>query len=101
MFDGRWRGAVDRSTRPVGRALHRRGITADVLTATGLISATATAVLVASGHLHLAIISAVFFHASICFCTAVASPLDGVVAASASAATVTVVMRMVLAWKNA
>jgi CDP-diacylglycerol--glycerol-3-phosphate 3-phosphatidyltransferase len=56
MFDGRWRDAVDRSTGPVGAALHRRGITADVLTATGLISATATAALVASGHLHIAII---------------------------------------------
>ena len=43
MFDGRWRDAVDRSTGPVGSALHRRGITADVLTATGLVSATATA----------------------------------------------------------
>ena len=56
MFDGRWRTAVDRTTGPVGETLHRHGITADVLTATGLVSATATAVLVASGHLHLAII---------------------------------------------
>ena len=56
MFDGRWRAAVDRTTGPVGETLHRHGITADVLTATGLVSATATAVLVASGHLHLAII---------------------------------------------
>src|ERR1700728_4138671 len=56
MFDGRWRDAVDRSTRPVGAALHRRGITADVLTATGLVSATGTAVEVATGHLHIAII---------------------------------------------
>ena len=40
MFDGRWRAAVDRSTGPVGTALHRRGVTADVLTATGLLSAT-------------------------------------------------------------
>jgi CDP-diacylglycerol--glycerol-3-phosphate 3-phosphatidyltransferase len=56
MFDGRWRSAVDRTTGPVGEALHRRGITADVLTATGLVSATITAVLVASGHLHLAIV---------------------------------------------
>ncbi len=56
MFDGRWRAAVDRSTGPVGEALHRRGVTADVLTATGLLSATATAVAVATGHLHLAII---------------------------------------------
>ncbi len=56
MFDGRWRHAVDRSTGPVGQALHRHGVTADVLTATGLASATVTAVLVATGHLHLAII---------------------------------------------
>jgi CDP-diacylglycerol---glycerol-3-phosphate 3-phosphatidyltransferase len=56
MFDGRWRSAVDRTTGPVGEALHRRGITADVLTATGLISATITALLVATGHLHLAVV---------------------------------------------
>src|SRR5665213_30307 len=56
MFDGRWRGAVDRSTGPVGQKLQRMGVTADMLTATGLISATATAVAVATGHLHLAII---------------------------------------------
>jgi CDP-diacylglycerol---glycerol-3-phosphate 3-phosphatidyltransferase len=56
MFDGRWRTAVDRTTGPVGQTLHRHGITADVLTATGLVSASATAVLVGSGHFHLAIV---------------------------------------------
>ena len=56
MFDGRWRTAVDRTTGPVGQTLHRHGITADVLTATGLVSASATAVLVASGHFYLAIV---------------------------------------------
>src|SRR5271165_7123418 len=55
MFDGHWRQAVDRSTGPVGRALVRLGVTADVLTATGLVSAVATAVAVATGHLHLAV----------------------------------------------
>jgi CDP-diacylglycerol--glycerol-3-phosphate 3-phosphatidyltransferase len=55
MFDGRWRQAVDRTTQPVGQALQRHGVTADVLTATGLVSATATAVAVGTGHLHLAI----------------------------------------------
>ncbi len=55
MFDGRWRGAVDRRTGPVGQRLHRYGVTADLLTATGLVSATATAVAVGTGHLHLAI----------------------------------------------
>src|SRR5271167_5211932 len=56
MFDGRWRDTVDRGTGPVGRRLQQVGISADVLTATGLISATATAVAVGTGHLHLAIV---------------------------------------------
>jgi CDP-diacylglycerol--glycerol-3-phosphate 3-phosphatidyltransferase len=55
MFDGRWRDAVDRGTGPVGRRLQRFGITADMLTATGLISATATAVAVGTGHFLLAL----------------------------------------------
>jgi CDP-diacylglycerol--glycerol-3-phosphate 3-phosphatidyltransferase len=80
MFDGRWRDAVDRSTGPVGAALHRRGITADVLTATGLVSATGTAVLVASGHLHLAIITLIL--------TGLHDLLDGPVAKAAGTASV-------------
>jgi CDP-diacylglycerol--glycerol-3-phosphate 3-phosphatidyltransferase len=56
MFDGRWRDTVDRGTGPVGRRLQRLGVTADMLTATGLVSAAATAVAVGSGHLHLAIV---------------------------------------------
>jgi CDP-diacylglycerol--glycerol-3-phosphate 3-phosphatidyltransferase len=80
MFDGRWRDAVDRSTGPVGAALHRRGITADVLTATGLISATATAAAVASGHLHIAIIFLIL--------TGLHDLLDGPVAKAAGTASV-------------
>jgi CDP-diacylglycerol---glycerol-3-phosphate 3-phosphatidyltransferase len=80
MFDGRWRDAVDRSTGPVGAALHRRGITADVLTATGLVSATATAALVASGHLHLAIIFLIL--------TGLHDLLDGPVAKAAGTASI-------------
>jgi len=56
MFDGRWRGAVDAKTAPVGSWLQRHGITADVLTATGLISAAATAVAVAFGAFYLAVV---------------------------------------------
>jgi len=55
MFDGRWRKAVDRSTRPVGKRLVRLGVTADVLTASGLVFAVATAVAVGSGHLLLGV----------------------------------------------
>jgi CDP-diacylglycerol---glycerol-3-phosphate 3-phosphatidyltransferase len=80
MFDGRWRDAVDRSTRPVGAALHRRGITADVLTATGLISATGTAVAVATGHMHIAIILLIL--------TGLHDLLDGPVAKAAGTASV-------------
>jgi CDP-diacylglycerol--glycerol-3-phosphate 3-phosphatidyltransferase len=56
MFDGRFRKAVDKRTEPVGRALQRAGITADVLTATGLISASATAIAIAVGMFPLAIV---------------------------------------------
>ena len=55
MFDGRWRDTVDRGTGPVGRSLQQLGVSADVLTATGLISAAATAIAIGTGHLHLAI----------------------------------------------
>ena len=80
MFDGRWRTAVDRTTSPVGEALHRHGITADVLTATGLVSATATAVLVATGHLHWAIVMLIV--------TGMHDLLDGPVAKAAGTASV-------------
>ncbi len=80
MFDGRWREAVDRSTGPVGAALQRHGVTADVLTATGLLTATATAVVVASGHLHWAILLLTL--------TGVHDLLDGPVAKAAGTASV-------------
>ena len=51
MFDGRWRHAVDRTTKPVGTALVRVGITADVLTIFGLTMSVVTALVVGSGHL--------------------------------------------------
>ena len=80
MFDGRWRNGVDRTTSPIGQALHRHGITADVLTATGLLSATGTAVLVATGHLHWAVIMLII--------TGLHDLLDGPVAKAAGTASV-------------
>jgi CDP-diacylglycerol--glycerol-3-phosphate 3-phosphatidyltransferase len=56
MFDGRWRDTVDRGTGPVGRRLQQVGISADVLTATGLVSAGITALSVATGHFLLALV---------------------------------------------
>jgi CDP-diacylglycerol---glycerol-3-phosphate 3-phosphatidyltransferase len=55
VFDGHWRQSVDRATGPVGRQLVRWGVTADVLTASGLAFAVATAVVVATGHLLIGI----------------------------------------------
>jgi CDP-diacylglycerol--glycerol-3-phosphate 3-phosphatidyltransferase len=56
MLDGRWRHAVDRTTQPVGSALVRIGVSADVLTFVGLVMAGATAVVVATGHFVWAIV---------------------------------------------
>jgi len=56
MFDGRWRHAVDRTTKPVGTVLVRVGITADVLTIFGLVMSVVTAFAVGSGHFVLGII---------------------------------------------
>ncbi|MGH9100079.1 MAG: CDP-alcohol phosphatidyltransferase family protein [Acidimicrobiales bacterium] len=55
MFDGHWRQGVDRFTGPVGRRLVRLGVTADILTTSGLVFAVATAVVVATGHLLIGI----------------------------------------------
>jgi CDP-diacylglycerol---glycerol-3-phosphate 3-phosphatidyltransferase len=78
MFDGRWRDAVDRGTAPVGSALQRHGVTADVLTATGLLSALATAIAVATGHLHIAVVLLIL--------TGLHDLLDGPVAKAAGTA---------------
>jgi len=51
MFDGRWRDAVDRTTKPVGTTLVRIGVNADVLTIFGLAMSVVTAFVVGSGHL--------------------------------------------------
>ena len=80
MFDGRWRDTVDRGTGPVGRQLQRFGVTADMLTATGLVSAAATAVAVATGHLHVAIVLLIL--------TGLHDLLDGPVAKAAGTASV-------------
>jgi len=54
MLDGRWRAKAERRLDPIGRALHRIGISANVLTAAGLVIAALTAVAIGSDHLLLA-----------------------------------------------
>jgi CDP-diacylglycerol---glycerol-3-phosphate 3-phosphatidyltransferase len=55
MFDGRFRQTVDRGTKPIGVALQRAGISADMLTATGVLCAAGAAVAIATGWFGLAI----------------------------------------------
>jgi CDP-diacylglycerol--glycerol-3-phosphate 3-phosphatidyltransferase len=56
VFDGRWRTTVEQGVKPVGSALRRTGISADHLTATGLVMAGATAVAIGSGHLFVGLV---------------------------------------------
>ena len=80
MLDGRWRHAVDRTTKPVGVALVRAHVTADVLTVVGLVMAAVTALVVASGHLVLGIV--------MLFPTGLPDLFDGPVAKAAGTASV-------------
>ena len=51
MFDGRWRGGVDRTTKPVGALLVNIGVKADYLTVFGVVMSAVMAVVVGTGHL--------------------------------------------------
>jgi CDP-diacylglycerol--glycerol-3-phosphate 3-phosphatidyltransferase len=51
LFDGRFRATVESGVRPIGSRIVRTGVSADHLTATGLVLAAACAVTLASGHL--------------------------------------------------
>ena len=75
MFDGHWRGRVERAVDPVGIALHRMGITANVLTVAGAVLAGAAAVAIGSGRLRLGFVLVV--------AAAVPDLLDGAVAKAA------------------
>jgi CDP-diacylglycerol--glycerol-3-phosphate 3-phosphatidyltransferase len=51
MFDGHWRTNIEKGLKPVGANLRRTGITADHLTATGVVIAGAAALAIANGAL--------------------------------------------------
>lgn len=80
MFDGRFRHAVDRSTSPVGRALVRLRVTANVLTVLGLCMSVVTAVLVGRGDFAWGIVAMV--------ATGASDLLDGPVAKASGTASV-------------
>jgi CDP-diacylglycerol---glycerol-3-phosphate 3-phosphatidyltransferase len=80
MFDGHWREAVDRSTKPVGETLVRIGVTADVLTVFGLAMSVVTAFVVGTGHFVVGI--------AMLFATGLPDLFDGPVAKAAGTASV-------------
>jgi CDP-diacylglycerol--glycerol-3-phosphate 3-phosphatidyltransferase len=72
MFDGRWRKPLDEGLRPVGAALRRSGISADLVTGVGVAMAGLCAVAIGSGHFRLALLLLAL--------TGVPDALDGAVA---------------------
>jgi CDP-diacylglycerol---glycerol-3-phosphate 3-phosphatidyltransferase len=78
VFDGRWRTGVERGVKPVGSSLRSIGVSADHLTATGLVMAGATAVAIATGHLGLGFV--------LLLLAAVPDLLDGAVAKASGTA---------------
>jgi CDP-diacylglycerol--glycerol-3-phosphate 3-phosphatidyltransferase len=78
MFDRRWRSGVERSLEPIGSGIRRTGISADHLTASGLVLAGVCAVAVGSGHLGLGLV--------LLIASALPDLLDGAVAKAAQTA---------------
>ena len=78
MFDKRCRAGVERGLRPVGTGLKRAGVSADQLTAVGLLISVAAAVAVAQGRLGLG--------AFLLAASAVPDLLDGAVAKASGTA---------------
>ena len=72
MFDGNWRTTVDRGLNPIGQSLRRAGITADVLTVTGIVMGTVAAITIGAGYLRLGFLFLLL--------TGIPDALDGAVA---------------------
>ena len=72
MFDGNWRTAVDRGLTPIGVSLRRTGVSADMVTVTGIVMATGAAVAIASGALRVGFLLLIL--------TGIPDALDGAVA---------------------
>jgi len=78
MLDGRWKGDIERGLRPIGTNLRRAGITADHLTATGLVLAVAASVAIGMGALRAGLMLLVL--------CALPDALDGAVAKASGTA---------------
>ena len=75
MFDGSFRSTVDRATTPIGRGLHRVGVSPDVITGVGVVMAGACGVAIGRGEFLLA--------AVLLALTGLPDALDGAVAKAA------------------
>lgn len=53
MFDGHLRNQVDAAVKPIGNSLKKAGITADMVTTTGIVMSVAAAVAIGAGALRL------------------------------------------------
>jgi CDP-diacylglycerol---glycerol-3-phosphate 3-phosphatidyltransferase len=78
MFDGRWRTTFENGLRPIGAQIRRTGITANHLTLTGLVMATAASLTIAQGWLRAGLVLLIL--------TAVPDVLDGAVAKASGTA---------------
>jgi CDP-diacylglycerol---glycerol-3-phosphate 3-phosphatidyltransferase len=78
MFDGRWRSTFETGLRPVGQQIRRTGLTANHLTALGLVMAAAAAITIAHGSLRAGLLLLVL--------TALPDVLDGAVAKASGTA---------------
>lgn len=56
MFDGRWRSTFEKGLRPVGAQVRRAGLTADQITAAGLLAAGAASLTIAHGFLRAGVL---------------------------------------------
>lgn len=75
MFDGYWRKGVDQVVKPIGKNLHRAGVSADALTVIGLVMAGGAAVVIGAGWLRLGLLALI--------ASAIPDLLDGPVSAAA------------------
>jgi len=72
MFDGQWRSQVDAAVKPIGNSIKKAGISADMITATGIVMAVFASIAIGSGHLHLGLLLLIL--------TGIPDLLDGAVA---------------------
>jgi CDP-diacylglycerol--glycerol-3-phosphate 3-phosphatidyltransferase len=78
LFDGRWRHSVEQGLKPLGSGIRRTGLSADHLTALGLLIAGGCAVAIATGHLGLGLV--------LLIAAAIPDLLDGAVAKASGTA---------------